>query len=37
MHGALDTAPMRIGFTSIPDAVAEGNKGKQKTSRPGKD
>ncbi len=26
MHGAAESAPMRISFTSIPDIVAEGNK-----------
>jgi len=26
MHGATESAPMRISFTSIPDIVAEGNK-----------
>ncbi len=36
MHGASESAPMRIGFTSIPDVVAEGSKGKQNLRRPGK-
>jgi DNA polymerase IV len=26
MHGATESAPMRISFTSIPDIIAEGNK-----------
>jgi DNA polymerase-4 len=28
MHGASESAPLRIAFTSIPDIVAEGNKPK---------
>jgi DNA polymerase-4 len=36
MHGASESAPLRIAFTSIPDIVAEGNKEKQKTERAGK-
>ncbi|MGH7850354.1 MAG: DNA polymerase Y family protein, partial [Thermodesulfobacteriota bacterium] len=37
MYGASESAPMRIGFTSIPDVVAEGNKVKRKTGGPGRD
>jgi len=37
MHGALESAPMRIGFTSIPDVVAEGSKGKRNTGGHGRD
>lgn len=33
MHGALESAPLRIGFTSIPDVVAESGKGKRGTGR----
>lgn len=29
MHGASESAPLRIAFTSIPDIVAEGNKVKR--------
>ena len=37
MHGASESAPMRIGFTSIPDVVAEGSRIKKGLSRgPGK-
>ena len=33
MHGASESAPMRIGFTSIPDVVAEGSKRKQRLAQ----
>lgn len=36
MHGASESAPMRIGFTSIPDVVAEGSKGKRNLRGPGR-
>jgi DNA polymerase-4 len=29
MHGARESAPMRIAFTSVPDVVSEGNRGKR--------
>jgi DNA polymerase IV len=35
MHGAQESAPMRIAFTSVPDAVAEGSKGRRSLRRSG--
>lgn len=36
MHGASESAPLRIAFTSIPDIVAEGNKVKRSLRGSGK-